>query len=92
MKPWRGVLVILTWIVWPLLYPAVETLLRMMLSTSRRCSIEGCSPPAGLGAVVSYALWFGVPLLVTLLWIRWRKRVRINEWPPNNVGAGRSPR
>jgi len=77
---WRGVFVILTWIVWLPLYPAAEMVLRMTFSTSRRCSIEGCSPPEGWGAFLSYALWFGVPLLVTILWIRWRRRLQ-----PTNV-------
>jgi len=41
--------VLLTWIVWPLVYLSSETMLRMMVSTSRRCSIEGLLAAAGLG-------------------------------------------
>ena len=75
----RGLLVILTWIVWLPLYPTAEMLLRLMFGTSRRCSIEGCSSLEGWAGLVSDALWFGPPLLVTVLWIRERRRQRTAE-------------
>ena len=74
--PWRGLLVILTWLVWPPLYLTVETVGRMMASTSRACSIEGCSGPGGWGAVLELVLTVGVPLWVTIVWVRWRRRRR----------------
>ena len=74
--PWRGLLVLLTWIVWPVVYLSSETMLRMMVSTSRRCSIEGCSPPQGWGAVLSWIFVFGPPVWATVVWVRWRRRRR----------------
>jgi hypothetical protein len=69
---WRGALVAATWILWPPLWTVVVFALAFFTSTSRKCSIEGCDLSAGwqitdlIGTLV-------LPLVVTLLWVRWRR-------------------
>jgi hypothetical protein len=67
---WRGFLVILCWLVWPITFLLGEFVVRLSLSTSRGCSIEGCTfalSPIDILVVVP-------PMIVTALWWRWRHR------------------
>jgi hypothetical protein len=76
VAPWRGALVIVTWICWPLIYFTVETAVRMSFSGSRNCSIEGCNSLEGWKLVLSAALMLTVPVAVTRWWWGWRRRRR----------------
>jgi len=69
---WRGALVAATWIVWPLLWTVVVYFLAFITSTTRKCSIEGCTLSAGWEAV-DFIGALALPLVVTLLWVRWRR-------------------
>jgi len=76
VAPWRGALVIVTWICWPLMYFTAETVVRMSLSTTRGCSVEGCNTLTGWPLVISATVMLIVPVGVTRWWWRWRRRRR----------------
>jgi hypothetical protein len=69
---WRGALVLVAWIVWPPLWTVIVYALDFVTSTSRKCSIEGCDLSAGWIATDIVGT-FVLPLVATLLWIRWRR-------------------
>lgn len=69
---WRGVLVAAIWIVWPVFWILVVYILELSTSTTRGCSIEGCNPSAGWEAV-EFIGALALPIVVTLLWVRWRR-------------------
>lgn len=69
--PWRsGVVALASWIVWPFLFFNGYWLLSVMLGTGRRCSIEGCDAPDGVGGVLWLVGMFGPPLYLTVRWMR----------------------
>ena len=70
---WRGALVILAWLLWPLLAFLVDVMVRFSESTSRGCSIEGCDFTPGPGELSIYLL---PPLIGTIAWWRWRRKER----------------
>lgn len=73
MKPsHRGILAVVSWAAWPVLYFNCYWFISVILATGRRCSIEGCDPPRGLAGAV---WWFGllaVPAVLTYRWFRQR--------------------
>jgi len=66
---WRGVLVVLSWIVWPLFAFLVDLVVHLWTSNSRGCSIEGCNFAPNL---LELAIYFMPPLVGTIAWWRWR--------------------
>ena len=68
---WRGALVVLTWTIWPVFAFLIDVVVRLLYSTSRGCSVEGCEFTPNL---LEWAAYFLPPLVVTILWWRWRRR------------------
>ncbi len=67
---WRGALVVLSWILWPLAAFLIDLFVRLMISQSRACSIEGCDFTPNVFELVIY---FAPPVLATGAWWRWRQ-------------------
>jgi hypothetical protein len=67
---WRGAVVVAAWVVWPFGAFVADTIVRFMTSTSRGCSIEGCTftPNA-----FELAIYFLPPLAASAAWWRWRR-------------------
>ena len=71
--PWRGALVVVTWIAWPLMFYTGEVVVRMSLIDPKGCSVEGCSELQGWKLVLTAAVMLIVPVAVTRWWWRWRR-------------------
>lgn len=67
---WRGALVALAWLLWPLLAFFVDLAVRFSTSTTRGCSIEGCDFTPTLWELFIYLL---PPLVATTAWWWWRR-------------------
>ncbi len=74
--PWRGIAVLISWFLWPLLFFSSYWVANVMLETGRRCSIEGCDFPEGLWGWLWLAVMLGPPLYLTIRWIRERRSAR----------------
>lgn len=70
--PWRGVTVIASWVLWPILFFGLYWFANIMLETGRSCSIEGCNAPDGLLGIVWLAAMWGPPTYLTYRWLRLR--------------------
>ena len=68
----RGLMVLVSWVVWPPLFYALYWIANVMLATGRRCSIEGCDGPDGFAGLLWIAAMVGPPLFLTYRWWRWR--------------------
>ena len=66
---WRGALVVLSWIMWPLFAFLVDLVVRLWTSNSRGCSIEGCDFTPN---PIELAIYFIPPLVGSIAWWRWR--------------------
>lgn len=67
---WRGALVVLAWVTWPVLAFLMDLVVRLLNSTGRGCSVEGCNFTPGL---VEWGVYVLPPLLGTAWWWRWRR-------------------
>ena len=70
---WRGLLVCVSWIIWPVTAFLLDLLAHLVASTSRGCSVEGCDFDPTLWEL---ALYFLPPLVATMFWWRWRQHRR----------------
>jgi hypothetical protein len=69
---WRGFLVVACWVLWPPAFIVGEFVVRLSRSTSRGCSIEGCTfPLSPIDMLIAVP-----PIIATALWWRWRRRHR----------------
>ena len=72
MRWWRGLLTVLTWLVWPLVWLVIM----FSLTWRGQCDADpGCAPPDPwwLSALWAVGL-FLPPVLVTLGWWRWKRK------------------
>jgi hypothetical protein len=81
---WRGFLVAACWLVWPFVFLVGEILVRLISSTSRGCSIEGCSYSASPIDILVIL----PPIIATALWWRWRRGRRAEQ---GMTGTDRDP-
>ena len=72
----RGLLALASWIVWPIIAILIDFGVRLSVSTSRGCSIEGCNFDPG---ILDALLFLSPPIYLTVAWWRHRRRARFRE-------------
>ncbi|HEX7937520.1 MAG TPA: hypothetical protein VF483_00935 [Gemmatimonadaceae bacterium] len=66
-----GLVVVLTWVVWPFIGVLLDFGYRLSVSTTRKCSVEGCTFDPGLADAL---VILGPPVIATILWWRHRRK------------------